>query len=58
MLAGCPFVHATALTVLREANAGSGYAEPLLQTKEKLDIVDPGQVISKGPTRDDAFPLE
>lgn len=58
IVAAAPFEHCTELMVLRAANADRGYTEPSLQWKEKLAIVDPGHVISKGPTRDDAFPLE
>ena len=53
MEAAPPFVHATLPTVRKDAELGY---EPSLHLKEKLEIVEPGHVISKGPTRDDALP--
>ena len=57
MVAALPLVHVTALRVLSAAKVGVGKAAPSLQWKEKLEMVEPGHVISKGPTREDTLPL-
>jgi hypothetical protein len=57
-VADAPLEQATLLMVLSEANEGMGYAGSALHRYEKDEIVEPGQEISKGPTREEAFPLE